>query len=92
MAMVRGIGIWEGEKPRTTVVRERLWGEDSASDTSVVDLAGDCDSVVVDPERSKGGGAGSESFETGAIWGGAERGPLSLTMDTIIFSKSSELM
>jgi len=92
--MVRGIGIWEGEKPRTTVVRERLWGEDcaEASDTSVVDLAGDCDSVVVDPERSKGRGAGGESFETGAIWGGAERGPLSLTMDTIIFSKSSELM
>lgn len=57
----------------------------------------DCDSVVVDPDLMRAGGADTGSCclaaaMRGEVCDGAERGALSLTMETIIFSKSSELM
>jgi hypothetical protein len=87
----------EGEKPRTTVVRgimmEDRW--ESASEGWSDSLDGDWDSVVVEPDRSRvaaGRGISLRGATEGFAVVGAERGALSLTMDTIIFSKSSELM
>lgn len=55
-----------------------------ANDTSE-GCSEDCDSVVVDPERVM-------AMMGEVLFDGAERGALSLTMETTIFSKSSELM
>jgi hypothetical protein len=85
----------EGEKPRTTVVREGISGEgwDSVSEGMSDSLEGDWDSVVVDPERWMVAGDGRVAdLRCSEEEVGAERGALSLTMDMIIFSKSSELM
>src|SRR3569833_903020 len=98
----------DGAKPRTTVVRLRedgSSGDEGASESSEGTsglLEGD--SVVVEPDRCRAGGGGETSLTAGsgtttvavkgaAISGwGAVRGSFSVTMDTTIFSRSSEVM
>lgn len=69
----------------------RCLGEAAAEDisTDASDTSEGCseerDSVVVDPERVM-------AMRGEVLFDGAERGALSLTMETTIFSKSSELM
>src|SRR3569833_756012 len=100
--------LGDGAMPRTTVVRLRedgSAGDEGASESSEGTsglLEGD--SVVVEPDRCRAGGGGETSLTAGsgtttvavkgaAISGwGAVRGSFSVTMDTTIFSRSSEVM
>lgn len=84
-------------KARAWTLRPSGGGNGEGCETSEI-CSDDCDSVVVDPDRVRAGGAGgTRSFcfvdaIKGDVCEGADRGALSLTIDTIIFSKSSELM
>jgi hypothetical protein len=91
------MGTADGEKPRTTIVREVNSGDERGWDVSEVSSeALDGDSVVVDPD-----GSNVEVWMTG-FWGGrngsaicgsgAVSGSFSWMIDTTIFSKSSDVM
>jgi hypothetical protein len=62
-----GCGTCDGEKPRTTCVRDDISGDDSEAGWSSEDLVED--SVVVEPDRSKDGD-GSRLLQS---WPGARQ-------------------
>jgi hypothetical protein len=57
---------WVSARLLVASVQEGLWVDDSSGLSNVFDLAGDCDWVAVEPDRSNVEGSGNNCFATGA--------------------------